>query len=79
MGIKVISATYGTNTKGYEVTEMCQGRIDNGNNNIVVDNDAMGGDPDPGATKLFGIYYSFDDGTKVVRAGAEGDFIDLTP
>lgn len=77
MGIKVIAATYATNSKGHDVTEICQGIVDTGNDDIGVNNDAMGGDPDPGATKFFGIIYKLPSGVTLVRGGAEGDTVDL--
>jgi hypothetical protein len=77
MGIRVINATYATNSKGNNVTEICQAIVDTGNDDIGVNNDAMGGDPDVGATKFFGITFTLPNGTTLTRGGAEGDTVDL--
>lgn len=77
MGIQVISATYATNNKGNDVTAICQASVNTGNDDINVNNDSLGGDPDPGATKFFGITYTLPSGVTLVRGGAEGDTVDL--
>jgi hypothetical protein len=77
VGIKVIAATYGTNNKGNDVTEICQAVVDRGNDYIGVNNETLRGDPDPGATKFFGIIYTLPNGATRARGGVEDDTIAL--
>jgi hypothetical protein len=77
--IKVIAAVYGTTHKGNDVTKLVRNQLSGGSDDIVVNNDTMGEDPDFGGFKRFGILYRVDDGPKQARAGIEGDTIDLVP
>jgi hypothetical protein len=77
MAIKVIAAVYGTTTNGSDVTEIVQKRLDTGNDDVLIDNDDMGGDPDPGVVKQFGILYSLPDGSICARCAVEGDKLEL--
>jgi hypothetical protein len=78
MAIQVIAATYGTNTAGADVTAICQALVATGNDDILVENNVMGGDPDPGTVKSFGIKYTVN-GAPFVRGGQEHNTIDLVP
>jgi hypothetical protein len=79
MVIKVIAAVYGTTNKGKDVTNRMKTRIEDDNQDDVrVTNDEMGGDPDFGGFKRFGIIYKVD-GKRQARAGVEGDTIELVP
>lgn len=77
MAIKVIAAAYGTTSNGIDVTEIVQARLDAGNDDVMVDNDDLGGDPDVGVTKLFGILYTLPDGNTYARCAVEGDKLEL--
>jgi hypothetical protein len=80
MAIEVIAAVYGTTNKGKNVTQLMKTRIEKKNHDDVkVTNDEMGGDPDFGGFKRFGILYRVNDGPKQARAGVEGDTIELVP
>lgn len=57
MAIKIVSAVYGTTNSQVDVTGICQQMVDNGNDDITVDNTTMGGDPDVGVVKSFAIIY----------------------
>jgi hypothetical protein len=77
MAIQVIAAVYGTTSEGNDVTERVQNRLDQGNDDVVVSNEKMGGDPQPFGLKRFGILYRVNGGRKRARAGVEGDRIEL--
>jgi len=77
MPIQVLAAVYGTNNAGIDVTAICQNLVSNGNDDIPVNNDSMQGDPDPGATKSFGILYSLDGAQKLALTATEGQTLDL--
>ena len=79
MSIQVIAAVYGTTHAGNDVTQICQNLVNNGNDDIPVNNDAMGGDPDFGVVKSFGILYSLNGGAPIALATGEGQTIDLVP
>jgi len=79
MSIQVIAAVYGTTTAGNDVTQICQSLVDSGNDDIAVNNDAMGGDPDFGVVKSFGILYSSNGGAPKALAAQEGQTLDLLP
>jgi hypothetical protein len=75
---KVIAAVYGTTKKGNDVTKLVQKRLDRGNDEVVVSNAEMGGDPQPFGFKRFGILYTVNNEKKPqARAGVEGDTIEL--
>jgi hypothetical protein len=81
MAITVLSAMYGTPNAGYDVTGACQALVNNGNDDITASN-ALGGDPDPGATKTFGILYStptLNNGNPIALGCEEGSTLDLVP
>jgi hypothetical protein len=42
MAIKVIGAAYGSKTAGVDVTQVVQQRLDAGNDDVIVDNNAFG-------------------------------------
>lgn len=77
MAITVIAAVYGTSSKGNDVTAIVQARLDAGNDDVLVDNDELGGDPDVGIVKQFGILYTLPDGTTCARCAVEGDKLEL--
>lgn len=78
MSIKVIAAVYGTRNNGEDVTMAVQTRLDKGHDDVIVTNEALGGDPDKGATKYFGIIYQLPNSTnKLVRCASEGDRLEL--
>lgn len=84
MAIKIIGAAYGTTGKGNDVTAICQALVDNGNDDIPVNNQIMGPDPAPGHTKYFGIVFQRPNGDgqydpPVALAAKEGDVLDLAP
>jgi hypothetical protein len=81
MAITVLSAMYGTPNAGYDVTAACQALVSNGNDDITASN-ALGGDPDPGATKFLGILYStpsLNNGNPIALGCQEGATLDLVP
>jgi hypothetical protein len=78
MAIQVIAAVYGTNKEGNDVTQLMKKRIEvNDNDDVIVSNNEMGGDPEPFGFKRFGILYRHN-GEKKARGGVEGDRIELT-
>ena len=77
MAIKVIAAVYGTSANGNDVTAIVQARLDAGNDDVLVDNDDLGGDPDEGNIKQFGILYTLPDGNTYARCAVEGDKLEL--
>lgn len=77
MSIRCITAVYGTKKHGNDVTDIVQKRLDAGNDDVLVDNDHLGGDPDVGTVKNFGILYELPGGKKDVRCGKEHDRIEL--
>jgi hypothetical protein len=82
MGITVLAAVYGTTTKGNNVTALCQQIVDNGNDDILVNNTNMGGDPDPGVVKSFGILYTnpgLNNGNPIALGCLENTSLDLVP
>lgn len=82
MGINVLAAVYGTTTAGIDVTAICQNLVDNGEDDIPVNNTTMGSDPDPGVVKSFGIIYSdqqLNGGSPIALACQENATIDLMP
>lgn len=81
MGITVISAVYGTTHNQVDVTQLCQQVVASGNDDIPVNNEFMGGDPDVGVVKSFAIIYRLGNATDpacyTLRAANEGDTVDL--
>jgi hypothetical protein len=79
MPINVISAVYAGPNAGLDVTQVCQGIVDPGNDDIAVNNDTFT-DPDVGTTKRFTIAYTTSPGAAAIYRGAsEGDTLDLVP
>lgn len=78
MTITVIRAVYGTATNGTDVTKIVQDRLDKGNDDVYINNDAFG-DPGIGTLKYFGIVYKQpnDDITEHVRCGVENTKLEL--
>jgi len=80
--IKVLAAVYGTTKNGNNVTQICQNLINPGNDDIPVNNSTLGPDPDPGATKYFGILYlnpAQNNGVPIALGAKEGQTVDLVP
>jgi hypothetical protein len=76
MPIQVLSAQYATPNAHADVTQICQNAVSSGNDDIPVTNQFMGGDPDPGVVKQFGILY-FLNGTLTALTAQEGQTPDL--
>ncbi len=76
MGIKITAATYGTINAGNDVTDIVQNIVDTGQDDILISNGNLGGDPDVGKTKSFGVIYTYKDQT-LVRGGKEDETVDL--
>jgi hypothetical protein len=77
MAITVIGAAYGSKTAGLDVTQIVQARLDAGNDDVDVSNEAFGGDPHPGETKRFGIVYRLDSGEVLARCATENEKFEL--
>ena len=77
--ITVVSAVYGTQNNGNDVTAICQYLVNNGNDQIPVNNTYLGPDPDPGNTKEFAILFQVNDGGFQVLACQEGTTLTLVP
>ncbi|TWB14060.1 hypothetical protein FBZ89_118113 [Nitrospirillum amazonense] len=81
MTITVLNAVYGTTKNGFDVTETCQGLVNDGNDDIAVNNDTFG-DPDKGNKKSFGILYKspqLNNGAPIALGCIEGTVLDLVP
>ena len=81
MAITVLSAMYGTPSAGIDVTAACQSLVNNGNDDITASN-SLGGDPDSGATKYFGILYlatGLNNGNPIALGCQENATLDLVP
>ncbi len=74
--INVISAAYASGNKGFDVTAKCQQLVNNGNDDIPVNNNTFG-DPDVGQTKYFTILYSINNGNIQAKGCQEGGNLDL--
>lgn len=82
MGINILAAVYGTTTAGNNVTTICQNLVDNGEDDIPVNNTTMGSDPDVGVVKSFGIVYSdpqLNNGNPIALGCLENATLDLMP
>ena len=77
MTIIIIGATYGTLIAGLDVTEVVQNIVNTGNDDILVTNDTMGGDPEFGVKKVFGVLYKLPDGSILARGCLEYQTVDL--
>lgn len=77
MAIKIIGASYGATNAGADVTAIVQKMVNNGNDDITVTNQTMGGDPAPNIKKQFGVVYQLPNGTIQARCAIEGQSIDL--
>lgn len=75
--IHVVSATYGTLTNGADVTLAVQNILNSGATSFVASNEVLGGDPDVGEVKVFGISCLLPNGTPVVRGAQENDTVVL--
>jgi hypothetical protein len=51
--------------------------VANGNDDVPVNNQSLGGDPDFGTVKQFGAVYFYEDGTIQSIVGKEGDTLDF--
>jgi hypothetical protein len=78
MPIQILSAQYATTNANADVTQICQNAVSGGNDDIPVNNQFMGGDPDPGVVKQFGILY-FLNGVLSALIAQEGQTVDLVP
>lgn len=77
MAIKIIAASYGATKAGADVTAIVQKMVSNGNDDILVTNQSMGGDPAPNIKKQFGVVYQLPNGKIQARGAIEGQSIDL--
>lgn len=79
--ITVLQAIYASANKGVDVTKICQGLVDKGNDDIKVNNTTLGGDPDSGNPKGFQITYTLRSTGNAVYAmtAGEGEKLDLVP
>ena len=79
MAIRVIAASYHSERRGSDVTAICQAFVNGNNDDIPVNNDTMGGDPDQGEAKTFEIVYELENGQILGRHCLEGQEVDLAP
>jgi hypothetical protein len=78
MAIHVVAAAYGSKTKGADVTEIVQKRLTDGNDDVIVTNEKLGGDPHPHEKKRFGIVYQLvENGPTLARCATEGETFEL--
>lgn len=80
--ITVLQAIYASANKGVDVTKICQGLVENGNDDIPVHNDTFGGDPDENNLKRLQITFTLGStGNQVVYAmtADENTTLDLIP
>ena len=79
----IVAAFYGTQSNGSasitKVTEIVQALVSTGNDDIPINNGAMGGDPAVGHVKQFGVIYYQTNGSLVALTGTEGTVLDLVP
>lgn len=75
--INVLSALYGCKEGGADVTEAVKKLVANGNDDIKITNDTMGGDPCKGTKKYFAIKYRLDDGKDYIKCCKEDETLDL--
>ena len=75
--IQIKTAVYASVNQGLDVTAICQGIVDTGNDDITADN-ATFTDPDFGFTKYFTILYVIA-GVTYAKGCQEGTTIDLVP
>ncbi|HEX7314406.1 MAG TPA: hypothetical protein VF297_10810 [Pyrinomonadaceae bacterium] len=78
MALQILCAQYATPNANVDVTLICQKAVSTGNDDIPVNNQFMGGDPDIGVVKQFGILY-FLNGTLTAQTAQEGQTVDLVP
>ncbi|MCW3847631.1 SUEL-type lectin domain-containing protein [Sphingomonas sp. LB-2] len=79
--LTIMLAVYASNNKGADVTSQVTSLTASGNDDVTANN-ASFGDPDPGSTKYFIVWYtspSVNNGNPVGLACAEGQTIDLIP
>ncbi|MBD8657140.1 hypothetical protein IFT68_16105 [Oxalobacteraceae sp. CFBP 13730] len=77
MALKIITAFYGDATRGADVTAQVQAIVANGNDDVSISNQSLGGDPDIGTRKQFGAVYFHENGTIASIVGQEGDTLDF--
>lgn len=79
MALKIVCAFYGDPNKGADVTNTVQSIVANGNDDVLISNGTLGGDPDFGVKKQFGAVYF--DAQGIIRSvvGVEGQTLDLVP
>jgi hypothetical protein len=75
-GIRILRAFYGIQGKTVNVTELLRTRLREGRANIVVTNNAFGGDPAVGSDKVLIVVYSYQ-GKETAVAVHEGDMLAL--
>ncbi|MFK7979101.1 MAG: hypothetical protein AB8G86_03895 [Saprospiraceae bacterium] len=51
--------------------------VNNGNDDLTITNQALGGDPKPGINKQFGVIYQLPNGKVQARCAIGGQKIDL--
>lgn len=79
--VTISLAVYASNNKGEDVTSQVVSIIDNGNDDVPVNNNSFG-DPDPGSTKYFLVWYTagnINGGNPIGLAAVEGASVDLVP
>lgn len=79
--LTIMLAVYASNNKGEDVTSAVNSLTEFGNDDVTANNNNFG-DPDPGATKYFFVWYTsptVNGGNAVGLACAENQEIDLIP
>jgi hypothetical protein len=77
MAIKISSALYGCSRGGADVTDAVQNLVNNGNDDVKVTNQNMGGDPAQGHDKFFSVKYMLENGTECIKCCKENETLDL--
>jgi predicted Zn-dependent protease len=62
-GLRILIASYGSDTKSADVRQLLQSRVQNNQLNLQVNNSTMGGDPSRGQLKTLWIKYQWADRT----------------
>jgi hypothetical protein len=74
--LQILRATYGYGNRSFDVTDRLQRQIQNGQLNLRVTNDTMGGDPAEGREKTLTVQHTFNGLTGQVVIN-EGDYLRL--
>ncbi len=74
--LQISRATYGSGSRSYDVTTRLSSQIQSNQLNLQVNNDTMGGDPDPGQPKALTVFYSLN-GQNSQSTVREGEMLRL--